>query len=276
MAGPKFYAVRVGITPGIYRTWAECEPQVHGVQGAKYKSFPTMEQAEEYLNSADGPRPVDTKPSEKPTGKRRAKEQSSRMPEPCEMSLPHELSELHEMCGPSKVPNLSGRNEMSESSGASNLSGRNEIGEAVSYGVPRGTLVAFVDGSYDAKSRRYGYGCVLLTDDGREICENGWGNHPQAVSARNVAGELQGTLKALRRAEEMGYKSIRICHDYSGIAAWFQGEWKANSFVAKEYVAAVEAYRGVLTVTFEKVAAHTGVKYNEMADRLAKDALGIE
>ena len=55
MAGPKFYAVRVGITPGIYHTWAECEPQIFGVKGAKYKSFPTEAQAEEYLNAGDGP-----------------------------------------------------------------------------------------------------------------------------------------------------------------------------------------------------------------------------
>jgi ribonuclease HI len=153
---------------------------------------------------------------------------------------------------------------------------KKEPSEETPYLVPEGMLVAFVDGSFDVKTQRYGYGCVLLTDDGRELTENGWGNHPEAISARNVAGELRATMVALRRAEEMGYRSLRICHDYNGIAAWFNGEWKANSFVAREYVAVAESYRGVLDVTFEKIAAHTGVKYNEMADRLAKDALGIE
>ena len=33
---------------------------------------------------------------------------------------------------------------------------------------------------------------------------------------------------------------------------------------------------GPASDTFEKIAAHTGVKYNEMADRLAKQAIGIE
>lgn len=148
--------------------------------------------------------------------------------------------------------------------------------EDAPYPVPPDTLVAFVDGSFDVQSGRYGYGCVLLTPDGQELTENGAGDHPEAVTARNVAGELRATLVALRRAEEMGYRSVRICHDYTGIAAWFRGEWRANSFVAREYVAAAEAYRGVLNVTFEKIAAHTGVKYNEMADRLAKQAIGIE
>lgn len=45
----KFYAVRKGITPGIYRTWDECKAMVHGVAGAEYKSFPTMEEAEAYM-----------------------------------------------------------------------------------------------------------------------------------------------------------------------------------------------------------------------------------
>ncbi|MBQ1273074.1 MAG: ribonuclease H family protein [Clostridia bacterium] len=224
MAGPKFYAVRVGVTPGIYKTWAECEPMIHGIKGAKYKSFPTLEQAQAYLNGEEGPLSEDPAEETAPAPKRRKKTQE----------------------------------------------------EDVPYVVPHGTLVAFVDGSFDAKTGRYGYGCVLLTDDGREICENGWGDHPEAVSARNVAGELRATMIALRRAEEMGYKTLRICHDYNGISAWFEGRWKANSFVAKEYIAVAESYRNVLSVSFEKIAAHTGVKYNEMADRLAKDALGIE
>ena len=226
MAGPKYYAVKVGTAPGIYLTWAECEPLVHGVKGAKYKSFPTRELAEAFLAAGDGPKAVP--PGEEP-------EEPTRKPR-------------KKRTGSDDAP----------------------------YSVPPGTLVAFVDGSYDAATGRYGYGCVLLTEEGGEICKNGWGDHPEAVSARNVAGELQGTLVALKQAEQMGYRKVRICHDYSGIAAWYQGKWKANSYVAREYVAATEAYRGVLEVTFEKIAAHTGVKYNEMADRLAKDALGID
>ncbi|MBQ4283283.1 MAG: ribonuclease H family protein [Lachnospira sp.] len=45
----KFYAVRKGLTPGIYRTWDECKAMVHGVAGAEYKSFPTLEEAESYM-----------------------------------------------------------------------------------------------------------------------------------------------------------------------------------------------------------------------------------
>lgn len=50
----KYYAVRIGKTPGIYRTWEECKDMVDGYSGAQYKSFPSMEQAREYLAGNSG------------------------------------------------------------------------------------------------------------------------------------------------------------------------------------------------------------------------------
>ena len=41
----KFYAVRVGRTPGIYETWAECQKQTTGFKGAIFKSFLSKEEA---------------------------------------------------------------------------------------------------------------------------------------------------------------------------------------------------------------------------------------
>lgn len=47
----KYYAVRVGHTPGIYVTWADCEVQVKGFPGAQYKSFTTEAEAKAYMGS---------------------------------------------------------------------------------------------------------------------------------------------------------------------------------------------------------------------------------
>lgn len=49
MAKRKFYTVRVGKVPGIYNTWEECKAQVEGVSGALYKSFSSLEEAEQYI-----------------------------------------------------------------------------------------------------------------------------------------------------------------------------------------------------------------------------------
>jgi ribonuclease HI len=47
----KYYAVKIGKTPGIYLTWDECKKMVHGFPGAVYKSFPTREAAEAYIGT---------------------------------------------------------------------------------------------------------------------------------------------------------------------------------------------------------------------------------
>ena len=45
----KFYAVKVGRVPGIYKTWDECKTQVHGYPKSVYKSFSTLREAEEFI-----------------------------------------------------------------------------------------------------------------------------------------------------------------------------------------------------------------------------------
>lgn len=42
----KYYVVWSGKDPGIYDSWEACERQVKGVEGARYKGFPTREEAE--------------------------------------------------------------------------------------------------------------------------------------------------------------------------------------------------------------------------------------
>lgn len=47
MKKAKFYVVWKGKCPGVYDTWAACEQQVKGVEGAQYKAFPTAQAAAE-------------------------------------------------------------------------------------------------------------------------------------------------------------------------------------------------------------------------------------
>ncbi|MDE6555086.1 MAG: ribonuclease H family protein, partial [Lactobacillus sp.] len=46
----KYYAVKTGRTPGVYRTWEDAKKQVDGFSGAEYKSFEKITDATEYLN----------------------------------------------------------------------------------------------------------------------------------------------------------------------------------------------------------------------------------
>lgn len=49
MAGKKFYGVLKGKKSGVYLSWSECKEQVDGYPGAVFKSFPTMEAAQDYV-----------------------------------------------------------------------------------------------------------------------------------------------------------------------------------------------------------------------------------
>ncbi|KAF3919884.1 hypothetical protein ABW21_db0204756 [Orbilia brochopaga] len=49
----KFYAVRTGFTPGIYKTYPDCLAQVTGYKKAEFKSFTTQREAELYLSGKD-------------------------------------------------------------------------------------------------------------------------------------------------------------------------------------------------------------------------------
>jgi ribonuclease HI len=42
----KYYVVWIGRKPGVFTDWSHCKTQVDGVEGAKYKGFPTRELAE--------------------------------------------------------------------------------------------------------------------------------------------------------------------------------------------------------------------------------------
>ena len=50
MAKKNFYAVKVGKTPGIYKTWPECQANTSGFPGTVFKGFETLAEAEAFMN----------------------------------------------------------------------------------------------------------------------------------------------------------------------------------------------------------------------------------
>lgn len=140
--------------------------------------------------------------------------------------------------------------------------------------VEPGALVAYVDGSYNVENNQFSYGMVLL-DGEQELKFQQFFIDEELASMRNVAGEIKGAEAAMRYAVEQGFGKLYIYHDYEGIAKWCQGAWKTNKEGTKAYKAYFDSIQDKLQVVFVKVAAHTGDKYNEMADKLAKEALGI-
>ena len=135
--------------------------------------------------------------------------------------------------------------------------------------------LAYVDGSFDGKTGKYACGVVLLTKKDGLQTRAEVGENKEAAAARNVAGELSGTMQAAAYAVKNGYQKLIVHHDYTGIAAWYRGEWKAESYCARNYVAFMKKLPDSLLISFRKVKSHTGVPLNEVADLLAKGALGL-
>ncbi|HLS52415.1 MAG TPA: ribonuclease H family protein [Tissierellaceae bacterium] len=138
--------------------------------------------------------------------------------------------------------------------------------------LKKNEMIAYVDGSFNQESKAYGYGVVLITKDGKEELK-GKGQEPDLVEMRNVSGELKAAMLAMDVAKGRGVDTLYLHYDYSGIEQWALGNWKTNKIGTKQYKDYYDSIKDELKVVFIKVAAHTGVKYNEEADRLAKEAL---
>lgn len=136
-----------------------------------------------------------------------------------------------------------------------------------------GELLAYVDGSYNDGMKRYAFGCVFLLPDGRIYTEYGNGENEQSLQHRNVTGEMLGAMYAVKVAMRNGFQSVEIRYDYQGIEKWVTGEWRSKTELTQKYAASMREWGKDIAIRFTKVAAHTNVTYNELADKMAKTGL---
>ena len=238
---PNYYAVKVGKTPGIYENWEDCKKQVHGFPGAIFKKWKTKEEAERYL--------------EKKT---------------------EVFSETNGEC----VSLFSDSKRKSTKKKKEEAVSEDALQEALFQKYPA-EAIAFVDGSYQKESGTYGYGVVFflrkeLTAQKGRIEEKGSGTEEAYRKMRNVSGEILGACRAVEIALQYGLHSLCLFHDYQGISSWATGEWKCNKEKTKAYRKFMQDAEKKIKLEFVKVPAHSGIYFNELADRLAKEAVGIQ
>lgn len=213
----KFYAVKVGKTPGIYNSWDDCKAQTEGFSGAVHKSFKTAAEAAEFMGWSGA-------------------------------------SDNNE-----HIENTSGENGKVHKDG----DGTNDLEN-----------VAYVDGSYNVATGEFSYGVVIF-HNGEEHTFNKKFSDAGLATMRNVAGEIKGAEAAMEYAYQNGMKALTIYHDYEGIAKWPLREWAANKEGTKAYQNFYDNIKKYVDIKFVKVKGHSGDKYNDLADKLAKEALGI-
>jgi len=134
--------------------------------------------------------------------------------------------------------------------------------------------IAYVDGSYDDSKKEFSYGIVMIYSGVTDFFLGKF-DDKSLVDMRNVAGEISGAKETMKFCIQHGIKSLDIYYDYEGIEKWCTGEWKANKLGTIDYKNYFNSIKDKLKVNFIKVTAHTGNEYNEIADQLAKNALGL-
>lgn len=137
-----------------------------------------------------------------------------------------------------------------------------------------GTMTAYVDGSFDKLSGDFSCGMVVLYQGQEKLFCHRFCDR-ELAQMHNVAGEIKGAEAAMRFAVANQIKHLVIYHDYEGIAKWCNGAWKANKEGTKAYQAYYKSIRSMLNIEFVKVKGHSNDHYNDMADALAKQALGL-
>lgn len=212
----KYYAVRKGLTPGIYLSWADCQKNIKGFSGAEYQGFETIEEAAAFLGGAPGVQSAKTE------------------------------------AGDQQEPDW----------GLERETGR------------QNRAVAYVDGSYNPATGEYACGVVIFYKERTEYFSKKF-TDPERAKMRNVAGEIEGSMCAMNYCLEHGIGGLDIYYDYEGIEKWCTGAWKTNKEGTIAYRDFYHRASQSVQVRFVKVKGHSGDKYNDLADELARQAVGL-
>ena len=145
----------------------------------------------------------------------------------------------------------------------------NEIEEDKKETAEKDELVVYVDGSYRNSDKSHSYGVYMFNDEEEYTYSK---RFFKDSDMRNVSGEIKGAMRAMEEAAKLGKKKIYLHYDYEGIRSWALGFWKTNKEGTIYYKNFYDSIKDKLEVNFIKVEAHTGVKYNELVDKLAKEA----
>ena len=131
---------------------------------------------------------------------------------------------------------------------------------------------AYVDGTF--YNNKWAGGYVVYDPDGVIIYQDcGIGvDDPELNSMRNISGEMSAAMHAASWIDTHVGRGI-IVHDYTGLSKWVTGEWNTNKKYTKMYVDYMRPFYTLEIISFEWVKGHSKVMGNEIADRLAKQAV---
>lgn len=134
---------------------------------------------------------------------------------------------------------------------------------------PESEYEIYVDGAFE--SDLVGYGVVILKSG--QFHAALYGIAKTDIEHRQVGGEITAVAEALRWCQTHHVTAITLYYDYESLEAWATGRYRAQIPLTQAYAKFVRD-SGV-QITWQKVASHTGVRWNEQADQLAAQAIAL-
>lgn len=242
----KYYAITLGVKTGIfYDTWDNVKKYVLGT-ASEYKAFKDRESAEKYFN---GDAVIST------------------------------INGTAQQSTPSKASSELSTTKLDRSSSNLTTGTKGKSTDDSVNGVelyPKNVLVVYTDGSYNSKTNKFSW-AFIGTKNGEEIYHDTGTNTPSILNLQNVSGEITAVSKALKWAKSKGYRKLIIRYDYNGLGNFESEVWEAKNLITQKFVREVKDYRNKgMTITFEKVKAHSGLDdFNARVDELVSATSGV-
>ncbi|KPJ13751.1 Ribonuclease H1 [Papilio machaon] len=305
-----YYAVARGRISGIFMNWADCESQVKGFPGARYKKFNTAADAEKFIISEGGSQ----KTNNVTNGNKIVKATNSQhQPKAQEKQITVKPSRKRTKTPENQIDTDSDEDDLSNvlTKQMDDIEKRLKVFEKdVNKIIKKGTKstekkTMLIDlpqpkkhksGKFEFNEDDDGYVQVYTdgacSSNGRNGARAGigvyWGDgHPLNVSepvtgrATNNCGEIQAATSAIKIALQNKVKKLTINTDsqflINSVTKWMPGwkrkGWKLQSgepVKNEKDFKELDEIQNKLQIKWVYVEAHKGVHGNEMADQLAK------
>jgi ribonuclease HI len=151
---------------------------------------------------------------------------------------------------------------------------------------------AYTDGSFITEKSsspnkgRAGWGFTVQNIKGETVHES-YGLTNFMAPSRNIDGEVQAAIEAIKWAIKREVKILKIVTDYKGVQLWGDGTWNPSSKVAFRYMKFLNSISGQIKLEFVWIKGHqelqdymikgerTRILGNRKADELATKAKEI-